>query len=215
MHIGKVHSVQVCQHLTDLRGILQHSPGSLGQVVQRGITTQRLCKCTTCRHLQRQTMLLNIRDLKQWERWCLGRLKWRPEVHIFSLPVLWLNKFVQPELKQGHSDSLCETKVFHQARHRTSGCYSWCQGDTAVAFSLFKLTINNIYTVNRHRNCNVTKFKGKILLFGYTWPGYNSPQILFPSTVYSQLKWKIITTWLKTLLWQQKKLKKKKQVRKF
>ena len=48
LDIGKVHSVEVCQHLTDLRGILQHGPGSLGQVVQRGITTQSLCKCTTC-----------------------------------------------------------------------------------------------------------------------------------------------------------------------
>ena len=35
----------------------------------------------------------------------------------FSLPVLLLDKFVQRELKQGISDSLCETKVFHQARH--------------------------------------------------------------------------------------------------
>ena len=51
---------------------------------------------------------------------------------------------------------------------------------------------------------------GKILLFGYTWPGCNSSQILFPSSVYSQLKWKITTTRLKTLLWQQKKIKKKK-----
>ena len=48
---------------------------------------------------------------------------------IFSFfPVLWLDKFAQWEIKQRLSDSLCETKVFHQARHRTSGCYSWCPG---------------------------------------------------------------------------------------
>ena len=45
---------------------------------------------------------------------------------IFYLFQCWLDKFVlQRELKQRHSDSLCETKLFHQARHRTSGCYSW------------------------------------------------------------------------------------------
>ena len=49
--------------------------------------------------------------------------KWQPEVDIFSFSVLRLDKFVQRESKQRHSDSLCETKVFHQARHRTSGCY--------------------------------------------------------------------------------------------
>ena len=42
----------------------------------------------------------------------------------FSPSVLLLDKFVQQELKQRHSDSLSETKVFHQARHRNSGCYS-------------------------------------------------------------------------------------------
>ena len=46
----------------------------------------------------------------------------------FSLSVLWLDKFVQQELKQRLSDSLCETKVFHQAGHWTSGCYSWLPG---------------------------------------------------------------------------------------
>ena len=34
-----------------------------------------------------------------------------------------LDKYVQQELKQRYSDSLCETEAFRQARHRTSGCY--------------------------------------------------------------------------------------------
>ena len=34
-----------------------------------------------------------------------------------------LDKFVQRELQLRHLDSLSKTKVFHQARHRTSGCY--------------------------------------------------------------------------------------------
>ena len=31
--------------------------------------------------------------------------------------LLWLDKFVQQEIKQRHSHSLCETEGFHQARH--------------------------------------------------------------------------------------------------
>ena len=56
-------------------------------------------------------------------------------VAIFSLSLIWLNKFVQQELKQRHSDSLCETKVFHQARHQTSGCHSWSLGFQTHCFS--------------------------------------------------------------------------------
>ena len=66
-----------------------------------------------------------IRHLKQRERWRPGRhkwTKWQTEVDIFSLSVLWLDKFVQRELKQKHSDSL------YGMRHRTSGCYSWRPG---------------------------------------------------------------------------------------
>ena len=69
-----------------------------------------------------------IRDLKQRERWRLGRQKWQLEVGIFSFSVLWIDKSVRVELKQRHSDALCETESFHQARHRTSGCYSWRRG---------------------------------------------------------------------------------------
>ena len=42
---------------------------------------------------------------------------------VHRLLVLSLDKYVQQELKQRYSDSLCETKTFHQARHRTAGFY--------------------------------------------------------------------------------------------
>ena len=38
--------------------------------------------------------------------WHPGRRKWQPEDYIFFLSVLWLDKFVQQELKQRHSESL-------------------------------------------------------------------------------------------------------------
>ena len=44
----------------------------------------------------------DIREPKQPESWRPGRQKWQPEVDIFSLTVLWLDKFVQRELKQRH-----------------------------------------------------------------------------------------------------------------
>ena len=63
------------------------------------------------------------RDLNQRKCWCPGCQKWQLEVDIFTLSVLWLDKFVQRD-KQRHSDniSLSETKVFHQARHQVSSC---------------------------------------------------------------------------------------------
>ena len=42
---------------------------------------------------------------------------------VHRLSVLSLDKYVQQELKQRYSDSLCETEAFHQARHRTAGFY--------------------------------------------------------------------------------------------
>ena len=76
-------------------------------------------------------MLWTIRNPKQQE--CQ---KWQPEVDIFSLSVLWLNKFIQQELKQRHSE-LCETKEFHQVRHRSSSCYSGCQHSRCLSLRLF------------------------------------------------------------------------------
>ena len=67
-----------------------------------------------------------IRDLKRRER--PGLQKWQPEVDIFSLSAVWPDKFIQQELKERLSDSLCATKVIHQATHRTFGCYSWRTG---------------------------------------------------------------------------------------
>ena len=54
LDISKVYSVQVSQHLRDLRGILQYGTCSLGQVVQWGVATECLCKCTACWHLLNQ-----------------------------------------------------------------------------------------------------------------------------------------------------------------
>ena len=52
--------------------------------------------------------------------------KRQPEVDIFSL-VLWrlTRKTRTAGVKTKHSDSLCKTDAFLQARYRTSGCYSW------------------------------------------------------------------------------------------
>ena len=41
--------------------------------------------------------------------------------------MLWIGKFVQWELKQRHSYSLCETEAFYQARRQTS-YFSWRPG---------------------------------------------------------------------------------------
>ena len=80
------------------------------------------------------------KDRKQWQRWRPGRQKWQPEVDIFPLSVLWLGTFVQREFKQRHSDSLCETEAFHQARH----CYSWRPGHQRSRYlSLLLGSLNN------------------------------------------------------------------------
>lgn len=42
LDIGKVHSVEVGEHLTDLGGVLQHGPGGLGEVVEGGVATEGL-----------------------------------------------------------------------------------------------------------------------------------------------------------------------------
>lgn len=46
LHVGEVDAVEVAQHLVDLRGVLQHGARRLGQVVQRRVSAQRLCKGT-------------------------------------------------------------------------------------------------------------------------------------------------------------------------
>ena len=58
---------------------------------------------------------------------------------IFSLFQCYLNEFIQQELKQRHLE-LCETKVFHQVRHRSSSRYSWrpgCQRSRCLSLLLF------------------------------------------------------------------------------
>lgn len=52
LHIGEVHTVQVTQHLVDLRRVLQDCPCCLGQVIEGRIPSQGLRKCTGRRHLQ-------------------------------------------------------------------------------------------------------------------------------------------------------------------
>ena len=69
-----------------------------------------------------------MRDLKQQKHWCSRHQKWQPEVNIFFLLVLCLSKFVWRKFKQRHLDLLCKTEQFHQASHKTSGCYSSCPG---------------------------------------------------------------------------------------
>ena len=102
-------------------------------------------------------MLWTVRDLKQQE--CQ---KWQPEVDIFSLSVLWLNKFIQQELKQRHS-KMCETKVFHQERHRFSSWYSWrpgCQRSCCLSSLLFlHKTVNWMKKGGQGEFCNLQTLK--------------------------------------------------------
>lgn len=45
LHIGKVDPIEICQHLADLGGVLQHGPGCLSQMVERCVSTQSLGEC--------------------------------------------------------------------------------------------------------------------------------------------------------------------------
>ena len=67
-----------------------------------------------------------ISYLTQRERWRPKHKKRQPEVDIFSL-VLWrlTRQTRRAGVKTKHSDSLCKTDAFRQARYRTSGYYSW------------------------------------------------------------------------------------------
>lgn len=51
LNVGKIHSVEVREHLVDLGGVLEDGASCLGQVVQTGVTSQRLGKGTDHRHL--------------------------------------------------------------------------------------------------------------------------------------------------------------------
>ena len=88
-----------------------------------------------------------MRKLTSWTS------KRQPKVAIFSLSVLWLDKFIQQELKQKHSDSLCETKVF-QVRHQTSSCHSWSLGLQTHCFSSLltvweKLWVSQVWSLSK------------------------------------------------------------------
>ena len=95
------------------------------------------------------------RDLKQRERWRPRRQKWQPEVDIFSLSVLSLDKYVQQGLKQRYSDSSCQTEAFHQASHQTAGCTVFMTSGTSACSLLITLGICRVDTVSYGRKLKV------------------------------------------------------------
>ena len=54
LYVGKVHPVEVREHLVDLRRVLQDRAGRLGQVVEGGVPAQRLSERARTRHLEVQ-----------------------------------------------------------------------------------------------------------------------------------------------------------------
>lgn len=52
LDVGKVHPVEVGEHLVDLGGVLEDGPGRLGQVVQAGVASQSLSEGTDHGHLR-------------------------------------------------------------------------------------------------------------------------------------------------------------------
>ena len=51
LHVGKVHAVEVAEHLVDLGRVLQHRPGRLRQMVEGRVAPQRLGEGTDDAHL--------------------------------------------------------------------------------------------------------------------------------------------------------------------
>lgn len=51
LHIGKVHSIEVIQHLVNLGRVLQHCSCRLRQVVEGRVAPQRLCEGAYNTHL--------------------------------------------------------------------------------------------------------------------------------------------------------------------
>lgn len=52
LDVGKVHPVEVGEHLVDLGGVLEDGTRRLGQVVQTGVSSQSLSKRTDHGHLR-------------------------------------------------------------------------------------------------------------------------------------------------------------------
>ena len=92
----------------------EHSEQSENALSGNILKSASVNKVTFIHVVFKMSSLWVTRDLKQRERGCPGRQKWQLEVNIFSLSVLWLDKFVQRDLKQRHSDTLCETEAFNQ-----------------------------------------------------------------------------------------------------
>lgn len=60
LHVSEVHSVEVAEHLVDLRGVLQDGSSRLSQMIQRGVTAQGLRKRTHYCSLHRRQNRVSI-----------------------------------------------------------------------------------------------------------------------------------------------------------
>lgn len=61
LNVGKVHAVEIGEHLVDLGGILEDGSCCLGQMVQTRVTSQSLRKSTDHSHLQHTVMKMHFR----------------------------------------------------------------------------------------------------------------------------------------------------------
>ena len=65
-------------------------------------------------------------------------------------------QILTPGVKTIYSDSLCETEAFHQARHRTAGCYCiFMTSGTSACSLLITLGISRVDTVSYGRKLKV------------------------------------------------------------
>lgn len=72
LNIGKINTVEIIEHLVDLRSILKHSTSCLSQVIERCVSSQSLGKGTYSGNLWRNLIFLNIvlqRLILQIESW--------------------------------------------------------------------------------------------------------------------------------------------------
>lgn len=60
LNIGKINTVEIIEHLVDLRRILKYSTSCLSQVIKRCVSSQSLGKGTYSGNLWRNLLFLNI-----------------------------------------------------------------------------------------------------------------------------------------------------------
>lgn len=72
LDVGKVHPVEVGEHLVDLGGVLKDGPGGLGQVVQAGVASQSLSKGTDHSHLRSTSFASHYINMKAFVDNCPG-----------------------------------------------------------------------------------------------------------------------------------------------